>query len=173
MRAGSHGTFVISWTQTELDGLRGAPVSAIEAGVSWRWRGRALRVDGPDDVLRLDDPIGREALQARAAVAARRILGRAVPPVRAQNGAGFDDALFGQTFTVTDGRGVWTATLLEVAEVARPLLMFDGAVPPAETELWVVRGIGNGGHLNSKRRSQPYKKRLRSCGVWPPLEKRD
>ncbi|MEM0948883.1 MAG: Hint domain-containing protein [Pseudomonadota bacterium] len=148
MRAGSLGTFVISWTQTEIDGLRAAPPAALEAGVAWCWRGRAVRVDGPDDVLTLGAPLGGDAVRARASAAARRLLGRAVPPVRARTGAGFEDATVGDAFTVTDGRRVWTAYLLEVAEVARPLLVFTGSLPPQGTELWVVRAPDMGGTFN-------------------------
>lgn len=148
MRAGSSGTFVVSWTQTEIDGLRAAPPAALEAGVEWRWRGQAMRVDGPDDVLTLGTPIGDEAMRARASVAARRLLGRAAPPVRAQSGAAFEDANLGESFTVTDGRKIWTANLLEVAEVARPLIVFTGSLPPRDAELWVVRAPATGGTFN-------------------------
>ncbi len=148
MRAGFTGTFVISWTQTEIDGLRAAPPAALEAGVSWRWNGRAVRVDGPDNVLTLGTPLGGDAMRARASAAARRLLGRAVPPARARSGSGFEDATFGDHFTVTDGKRLWTANLLEVSEVARPLIVFTGALPPIGAALWVVRAPATGGTLN-------------------------
>ena len=63
MKTGFRGTFVISWTQTEIDGLEAAPVSALDVGAAWSWRGEALRVDGPSDLLRLDMADGEKDLQ--------------------------------------------------------------------------------------------------------------
>ena len=148
MRTGRECTFVISWTQTEVDGLRGAPLSALEAGVTWRWTGTPTRVDGPADLLPLDHALGHDELQARAAAAARRILGRALHPARAQSGGTFDDALLNHAFKITDGRRIWSAMLVEVAELARPLLMFVGTLPPSGKPLWVAEGIGHSGHFN-------------------------
>ncbi|MDU8942837.1 Hint domain-containing protein [Ovoidimarina sediminis] len=148
MRTGRDCTFVISWSQTEVDGLRGAPLSALEPGVTWSWTGTPTRVDGPADILPLDHPLGQEALQARAAAAARRILGADMAPLRAQSGGTFDDALLNHAFKVTDGRRIWSAMLVEVAELARPLLMFVGAMPPSGRMLWVAEGIAHSGHFN-------------------------
>jgi len=146
--AGTPGTFVISWSQTELDGLRGAPTSALEVGATWRWRGDAVRIDGPGDVMTLGDPLGQAELHERAARAARRILGVSLPPVRPQSGRGFEDTLLGNTFAVTDGRASYLITLIEVPEVARPLLMFTGAIPPRDADLWIARGMETETHLN-------------------------
>ncbi len=148
MRAGRTCTFVISWTQTEIDGLRSAPVSALEAGAAWRWTGTPVRIDGPSDILPLNDPLGQDALQARAATAARRLLGGRIDPARAPTGGGFDADLFDRSFKITDGRTFWTATLVEVPDVARPLLMFLGAMPPCDRGLWIAEAIGSGGYLN-------------------------
>ncbi len=51
MKTGFQGTFVISWTQTEADGLQGPLLDGLRVGASWRWSGVAVRVDGPQDVL--------------------------------------------------------------------------------------------------------------------------
>ncbi len=51
MQTGYKGTFVISWAQTELDGARAAPPSALGVGAVWRWWGEAVRVDGPADIF--------------------------------------------------------------------------------------------------------------------------
>ena len=45
MMTGFRGTFVISWTQVELDGLTAEPVRTLAVGASWLWRGEAVRVD--------------------------------------------------------------------------------------------------------------------------------
>ncbi len=148
MRAGHLGTYVISWSQTEIDGLRGGPVAAIEDGAVWRWTGTAIRVDRPDDVLSLGAPEGKAELQARAGAVIRRLFGPALPPGRAQIGEDFSDPLLSNAFELTDGTASWTATLVEVPEVARPLLMFVGRMPPADRDLWVARGFRSAGLLN-------------------------
>lgn len=148
MRAGFLGTFVISWTQTELEGLRGGPVSALQAGATWCWSGDAIRVDRPGDVLSLGVPEGKDAMQARAAMAVRRIVGPALPSNRTEGGDAFAGALLSRSFDLTDGATCWTATLVEVPEVARPLLMFSGAMPPAGRDLWVARGLRSEGVVN-------------------------
>ncbi|MEM6824868.1 MAG: hemolysin-type calcium-binding protein, partial [Pseudomonadota bacterium] len=147
MRAGASGTFVISWAQTEIDGLRSGPLSAIEAGATWRWSGAAVRVDRPGDILALGPPIGQDDIEARAAMAVRRIVGRALPPNRAQFGEALSDPLLSNSFVLTDGSHSWTAILLDVAEVARPLLMFEGPLPPSEADLWIARGLTSEGVL--------------------------
>ena len=148
MQAGVRGTFVISWSQTELDGLRGAPLSALEPGVSWRWSGAAVRVDGPGDVLTLDGSTDIDVLRARAHAAARRLLGRAVPPARRSAGATDGADPLSHSFTVTNGSDVWTVSLVDVPEAARPLLVFVGAMPPVDQTLEVARKPRLGGRLN-------------------------
>ncbi len=134
MVAGNSGTFVLSWAQTEIDGLCGAPVGALELGAQWRWWGEAMP-------LSLGGAEGAGDLHAEAARAARRLLGATLPPVRAQEGCGFGEALLGESFTVTDGIGAYTLMLVGVPEAARPLLISTGPLPPANTDLWVARGI--------------------------------
>ena len=55
MGTGFRGTFVISWSQTEVNGLDAPPQQSLEVGAAWSWRGDAVRVDGPSDLMRLDD----------------------------------------------------------------------------------------------------------------------
>ncbi len=138
MRAVAKATFVISWAQTALDGLRGAPQSALRDGAFWRWRGRAERLDGCGDLLTLDAPLGHDILHAHAASAVRRIYGRALPPMRVQVGSEIEDPLLTRMATFSDGVRYWTATLIDVVELARPLMVFHGAMPPPDTDLRVV-----------------------------------
>ena len=67
MKTGFCGTFVISWRQTEVDGLGNAPVPNLTVGASWRWQGDAVRVDGPSNVLQLDRTSASVDLRRRAA----------------------------------------------------------------------------------------------------------
>ncbi len=152
MKTGYRGTFVISWTQTEVDGLRNAPVSALGAGSSWCWRGEALRVDGPPEVLLLEPGDEETDIRRRAAKVVHRLVGAALAGVTPDAGemARFaaDDPLLDMGFEVTDGHRAWRVTLIDVARGRGPLLMFVGAPPPEGKELWVVREALQAGHLN-------------------------
>ena len=136
MATGFRGTFVISWSQTEVDGLTAAPVEALAQGAAWCWRGEAVRVDGPTDVLRLDEAIDRRDMRRRAAGAVRKLVGTAL-----ERAPRPDDAAppLDSHFTVTDGRRTYAVTLIEVGGGARPLLMFVDTLPPRDRDLWVVR----------------------------------
>lgn len=82
MKTGFRGTFVISWSQTEIDSLDAAPVQNLKVGAAWAWRGDAIRVDGPNDVLRLDQADGAEQLRKRAARMVHRLVGAALDKAR-------------------------------------------------------------------------------------------
>lgn len=139
MRTGFRGTFVISWSQTEIDGLDDAPIGALEIGAAWSWRGDTVRVDGPNGVLRLDGADGEEEVRKRAARAVRRLIGAAVRNIADLDAVDVDDPLMEQYFIVTDGARSYCATVVEVGPGKRPLLMFVDEVPPRDTDLWVVR----------------------------------
>ena len=139
MKTGFKGTFVISWSQTEIDGLEVAPVQSINVGAAWSWRGDAIRVDGPSDVLRLDRANGSANLRKRAARMVHRLVGAAVDhkPLAAHE---FTDKnpLMDSSFVVTDGAQSYTITLIEVGNGSQPLLMFLDEIPPRDCDLWVV-----------------------------------
>jgi len=78
MKTGYRGTFVISWSQTEVDGLDAAPLQSLTVGAAWAWRGDAVRVDGPSELLRLDRTDGEGSLRKRAAWIVRRLVDAAV-----------------------------------------------------------------------------------------------
>lgn len=137
---GFKGTFVISWAQTEVDGLAIPPRGAIGVGASWRWHGTAVRVDGPQDVLRLDGAEGEADFRRRAARKVVRLVGLAMagPGARAPRPE-TEAPLFEYGFEVTDGYRSYSLTLIEVGSGHAPLLMALDGVPPADTDLWVVR----------------------------------
>ncbi|WP_102107282.1 Hint domain-containing protein [Oceaniglobus roseus] len=137
--SGVQGTFVVSWSQTEVDGMQGAPLGALGPGACWRWSGEPVRVDGPGDVLILRGPIDDEELKRRAARAARRILRRTLSLRDASLSGGPDEPVFDRFFEVSDGRTVFAVTLIEMPESARPLLLFIDRIPPRDTDLSVVR----------------------------------
>ncbi|MFG6591781.1 Hint domain-containing protein [Sulfitobacter sp. 1A12157] len=154
MKTGFRGTFVISWSQTEIDGLEAAPVQWLELGSAWAWRGDTIRVDGPNDVLRLDMADGAERLRKRAARKVQRLIGAALeeggmmPPTsrRAVGTAPLPD----DSFMVTNGARTYTVTLIDAGPGRMPLLMFVDELPPRDSELWVMHST-----LTPARADQP------------------
>ncbi len=144
MRAGFSGTFVISWSQSELDGLEAASISSLTVGAAWSWRGDALRVDGPNDLLRLEGADGAEQLRQRAARRVQHLVGRALATEQDTKAPSEtrdfgDDALLpDRSFVVTDGAQSYTVTLIDTGPGTTPLLMFVNTLPPRNTDLWVV-----------------------------------
>ena len=139
MGTGFRGTFVISWSQTEVDGLEVAPLQSLAVGAVWVWRGDAVRVDGPQDVLRLDGADGSEEMRRKAARMVHRLVGAAMArkPARIHTA---DDAntMSDSSFVVTDGAKSYTVTMIDIARASRPLLMFMDDIPPRDTDLWIV-----------------------------------
>lgn len=140
MGTGFRGTFVISWSQTDIDGLDAAPMQSLSVGAAWAWRGDAVRVDGPSDVLRLDGADGAEELRKRAARMVHRLVGTALERDSAMQEATaqHDAPLMDNSFVVTDGARSYSVTLIEVGGGAQPLLMFLDEMPPRNRDLWIV-----------------------------------
>lgn len=138
MGTGFGGTFVISWSQTEIDGLQAAPVNALAVGASWSWGGDAVRVDGPDKVLRLEQADGEENVRRRAARMVRRLVGAALSGTQDLSAVEAHDPLTDSVIVVTDGVQTFTMTIIEVGSGTAPLLMFMGSLPPKGRNLWVV-----------------------------------
>jgi hypothetical protein len=61
--------------------------------------------------------------------------------VRPVNGCEFGEIALSRDFLVSCGRATYRVTLVEVAEAARPLLMFTGEVPPPNRPLRIVEGL--------------------------------
>ncbi len=148
MEAGYRGTFVISWAQTEIDGRLNAPVATLGVGSSWRWSGEMLRVDGPPGVLLLERGPAEADLRRRAARGVHRLVGAAMAPGTVSGDIAVEDGVLNVGFEVTDGHKSHVLTLIEVGPEASPLIMFAGAPPPADTDLWVVRTTLRPGHVN-------------------------
>ncbi|MDZ4093379.1 MAG: Hint domain-containing protein [Paracoccaceae bacterium] len=142
MGTGFDGTFVISWSQTETDGLRAAPLDVLVVGASWRWTGKSVRVDAPQGLLVLNGAEGAADIRRRAAHMVRRLIGTAIVPAKSGTqtiGENPEPDLPEQGFVVTDGHHSFTATLIAVPDTGARLLMFVGDPPPADVDLWVVR----------------------------------
>lgn len=137
MGAGFLGTFVISWSQTELDGLRSAPLSAVQKGAIWKWGGEAVQVDGPTGLLRLERGEGDALMRRKAARMVRKMIGAALTHTPDLNAIKIDEPAMDDSFVVTDGTDSYTVTLIEVAGKP-PLLLFIDQMPPRNKDLWVV-----------------------------------
>ena len=156
MKTGSSGTFVISWSQTETDGLKAAQLDVVNVGAVWRWTGIPVRVDGPQNILLLDGAEGAADIRQRAARMVRRLIGVAVGTQKAP-GDGEDDLatdIPDQSFVVTDGHHSFTLTLIPVPDTAARLVMIVGALPPADQDLWVVRTALDRSQTGSGARGQ-------------------
>ncbi|TNJ48445.1 Hint domain-containing protein [Phaeobacter sp. B1627] len=138
MKTGFRGTYVISWTQTEIDGLDAAPLAAVDVGATWSWHGDAVRVDGPSEFLCPDMLRGDGDLRQQAARMVRRLVGAAVQNRTDIGAVNVDDPATDSTFVVTNGVRIYTVTLIETGAGGLPLLMFVDEVPPRNTDLWVV-----------------------------------
>jgi len=142
MITGFRGTFVISWTQTEVDGVKEASLDLLSVGAAWRWTGEAVRVDGSSDTLLLEGAEGQAEMRKRAARMVRRLIGSAVskPAEAADADEGeAGDELPDQGFIVTDGVQSFALTIIPVPDSGARLVMMLGEVPPANRDLWVVR----------------------------------
>jgi len=133
-----NGTFVISWSQTTLDTLQAAPADFLKVGAAWSWTGEAVRVDGPNDLLRLDDAEGDAERRKRAARTVRRLVGEAIEPSSVTCAESIDFPLTDRCFVLTDGGQTYTVTLIESGPRNLPLLMFLNDLPPRNCDLWIV-----------------------------------
>jgi len=136
METGFRGTFVISWSQTETDGLKAAPMDTLAVGAAWQWTGEPVRVDGPRELLLLERGEDEANLRRRAARSVRRLIGAAMTGTSLEE-VEVDEPLMDSGFVVTDGRQTYTITMVEV-DGAQPLLMFLDQIPPKGRDLWVV-----------------------------------
>lgn len=139
MKTGFRGTFVISWSQTEVDGLQPAPLDVLEVGVSWRWAGAAIRVDGPQGVLLLTGDAESADLRRHAANMVRRLVGAAIANKPFASPEIELDEMPDRGFVLTDGRRSYVATLIEPPDRGARLVMFVGEMPEEGAEFWVVR----------------------------------
>ncbi|MDJ0627997.1 MAG: Hint domain-containing protein [Rhodobacter sp.] len=148
MMTGFRGTFVISWSQTELDGLAGAPLGSLSVGASWSWHGQPVRIDGPGNILVLGQSEETASLRKHAARAVRRLVGAALELETVSKLPEPDDPVLETGFAVTDGIRCYTATIIDVPEGRGPLLMFLDDVPPAGQDLWITHITDQSLHPN-------------------------
>lgn len=139
MGTGVKATFVISWSQTEVDGAGAATLDMLTVGATWRWTGKAVRIDAPGGVLLLEGAEGAADMRQRAARMVQRLIGVAVGAEDRGEAREEPDEMPDQCFIVTDGLQSYPVTILPVPDSGARLLMFMGAPPPANRDLWIVR----------------------------------
>jgi len=145
MVAGEPGVFVLPWSNTEIEGLRGGPVARLEIGATWSWSGEALPLSFASPAAVRDCP---ESFLRYAARAVPRLLGDAMPRGTVAPGA----PAFDRGFTLSDGRRRYDVWLMAFPEIARPLLVFVGRLPPRSTRLRVVGLSGAGAAASAVNR---------------------
>lgn len=138
MSGTSGSAHVISCVQTRVDGHQPSARSAISEGSLWRWHGPTLRIDETNQALALPLSDDLQRLRSRA----RRTVGkfaaaRGSAPLETDPSED-DDLLPG--LIVSDGADYWCARAAHRPN-GETLLIFEGPLPPANTDLRVVQGI--------------------------------
>lgn len=136
-------SFLIAWSQTRVEGVRGPTIAAVETGATWSWAGQALALDLPVSCLL---SLGPERFRRHAIASVRQLLSHSLPPVRPVNGCDFGEIATSRDFVVSCGRSAYRVSLVEVPEAARPLLLFIGNPPPKNRPLRIVDGLYPASH---------------------------
>jgi len=132
---GCRGVYAVDWSQTHTGDERAIDLNLLVPGVSWRWRGEVLRLDGGAPLLWLDSPVQRLDPRARARARALRLAPlpseRAALPVSAALNDLPEDSM-----ALTDGARVYLARIVRLP--GRVLAVFDPLLPPPERDLWIT-----------------------------------
>ena len=137
MGTGFQGAVASSWAQTCIEGFPAEPEVELAEGMTWRWHGHALPLDGDPATLLLTASRDQDELRTRAARVVRKLMQHPAPSP-AEFAAEDRDPLFRGAFIVSDGARFFTIVPILIADGAPPLLMFLGDPPPPNRELSVV-----------------------------------
>lgn len=135
--SGFRGVYAVEWAQTAPGEEWGLPPRLMSVGMSWRWRGEALRLDAGLSALWLEGLNQRSDARDRARSRLRRLALAALPEARpgAEQARLEDEVAQHDCLTLTDGRRKYGARI--VRSGARLLAVFDPLLPPPERELWI------------------------------------
>jgi hypothetical protein len=138
MGTGFRGAFVIAWAQTKLDGDPAQGHFQLCEGMTWRWHGRAIPLEGEGGALLLQDSAEHDELRARAARVVRKLMQRPAPSA-AEIAADEADPIFRGAFVVTDGRKLFTIVPILLDDTTDPILLFVDEMPPPERDLTILQ----------------------------------
>lgn len=137
MGTGLPGTTIIPWSQTCIEGSPANIKQELAEGMTWRWHGRALPLEGDGAALVLTASRDHEELRTRAARVVRKMLQQPAPGP-ADLAAEDADPVFRGAFIVTDGTRFFTIVPIVIEDGAPPVLMFAGDIPPPGRDLTIV-----------------------------------
>lgn len=134
--SGFRGVYAVEWAQTAPGEEWGLPPRLMCIGMSWRWRGQALRLDAGLSALWLEGLNRRNDTRDRARSRLRRLALAPLAETRPDLAdRGEADGVPGDCLTLTDGRRSYDARIVRVG--ARLLAVFDPLLPPPDRELWI------------------------------------
>jgi hypothetical protein len=118
------GVYAVPW---------GLPPDEVPTpGLSWRWSGEAVRLDGGAPALWLARPLARRDIRPHARSRLRRLpYGPATPPEAERPAPAPPGGI-----VLTDGRALFPARLVRAG--GRMVLVFDPFLPPPDTDLWIA-----------------------------------
>lgn len=138
MSTGYRGLTMIAWSQTLIDGVPAENNNELAEGMSWRWQGRALPLEGDGAALLLGVSQDHAELRVRAARVVRKLLHHPAPTPK-QDAALDADPLFGDAFMVADGPRFYTVVPVATGQGRLPILIFPETIPPANRDLTIIR----------------------------------
>ncbi len=134
MQTGLGGTFVLTADQTTLDGAPALRGFNARVGQSWRWMGRALRLDTGQPARPAGQPAGPALWRETIAAALSERDGGATTQI---TGTGLNDALT-DGFIVSDGITEFTLVPISLEGSAWDLIWCPNGVPAADQSYTVV-----------------------------------
>lgn len=149
----THASFAIAWHLTETDGVRAAPLSDLRLGATWSWSGEALRLDAHDPALRRH-PQDHEDRRAKAARVVAQLSGLDARAEDIDPDPYDDDLLSDGTVALSDGRDSYVLSLVTMHRSGGMLAMTDGALPPQDIRLRVIRPLRSRAGRGAARRGQ-------------------
>ena len=138
MSTGYRGLTMISWSQTLIDGVPADKNNELAEGMTWRWHGHALPLEGDGAALLLGVSQDHAELRARAARVVRKLMHHPAP-TPGQLAAEDADPLFADAFIVADGNRFFTVVPVAADGGRMPILIFPETIPPTNRDLSIVR----------------------------------
>jgi len=138
MGTGIRGLTMIAWSQTLIEGDPADNNSELAEGMTWRWHGRALPLEGDGAALLLGVSQDHAELRARAARVVRKLMHHPAP-TQSETAADEADPLFADAFVLSDGTRFYTVVPVAAHAGRLPILIFPDTIPPVGRDLTIVR----------------------------------